>query len=162
MEKKKNKFKDFFTRLGIILGGSALCFGIAFGLNAYETHQDNNADAPIVNVKNENGIRIKQNRISETNTYSLTATVSPVEAYVSTVSCSVAWSSTNSTSISDYITLTTSDDTLTCTVKVLKAFTTQAVITCTSDMDTTKTATCSVDYVSRTFVNPTDCDYYLR
>ena len=151
MKKKINK-KSLFTKLGVVLGGIALGFGIAFGIESLVNNTKNEKDLnpPLVSVENEEGIRLRQNKVVANGATSttITATVDST-ATVKTVSWSLAWATTNSASVSDYITLTPSTDTLTCTVAVKKAFTTKIILTCKSNSNTSLTATCTIDYVGR-------------
>lgn len=79
MKKKINK-KSLFTKLGVVLGGIALGFGIAFGIESLVNNTKNEKDLnpPLVSVENEDGIRLKQNKVSANGTaLSVTATLSP-------------------------------------------------------------------------------------
>lgn len=67
--------------------------------------------------------------------------------YLQSVTYNLAWVSESNEEISDSITLTQSGTTA--TFSILKAFSTQIILTCTSDLDTTKTATATIDYVKR-------------
>lgn len=80
--------------------------------------------------------------------YTVTATVNDADGraqdYLRYVDFSLAWKSTNSASLSDYITMTTTDYTATLTCK--KAFTMQIILTAASTLDSTKKATVTLDY----------------
>lgn len=166
MKKKINK-KSLFTKLGVVLGGIALGFGIAFGIESLVNNTKNEKDLnpPLVSVENEDGIRLKQNKVSNNGSIiSVTATVSPSYANNKTVSWSLAWASTNSATVSDYVSLVPSTDTLTCNVSVKKAFTTQIILTCTSNANSMAKASCTIDYVGRNLEYnpgslPTDFDF---
>lgn len=149
MEKKKNKFKNLFTRLGIILGGVILGFSFAFGL---EILSNKSNFCLISNIENSDGIRLKQNKVAvDTSSLCVSAEITPANARDKTVSWSVAWSSSDCPyNISDFISLDYSDDSLNCWVNVLKPFEWQAILTCKSNMVPSVKATCSIDYIKRT------------
>lgn len=148
--KKKINLKSLFIKLGIIAGSTALCFGTALAIEHNNNKNEKDLNPPLVSVENEEGIRLRQNKVVTNGATSttITATVDST-ATDKTVSWSLAWATTNSASVSDYITLTPSSDTLTCTVAVKKAFTTKIILTCKSNSNSSLTATCTIDYVGR-------------
>ena len=107
----------------------------------------------------------KRNKVSNNGqSLSVKATISP--SYVSNkkVSWSVAWKTTNSQNINNYITLSISSDTLTCNVSVKSAFSKQIILTCTSQSNSSVKATCTIDYVGRNLETYSDCTsarYYI-
>lgn len=147
--------KEIFKLIGIILGGLAIFVLSIIGIVniANKSHKDDNV--PVVQVEQENGIRLRQNKVNQnSNTTSLTAVINPSNAFDTTVSWTIAWASSNSNLVNDFVNLEVdSDTTLSCDITVLKAFSTRIIVTCTSNMDTTKTATCTLDYVSRKFAD---------
>lgn len=82
----------------------------------------------------------------------ITATVQPSDATDQTVDWSIAWTNAASDwatgkTATDYVTVTpTQDGALTANVQCLQPFAEQMIITCTSRDDTSKSATCTVDY----------------
>lgn len=86
--------------------------------------------------------------------YILTATVLPEDALNKTLIWSVSFVDASSEwatekSVTDYVTVTPSSDTMTATVNCLKAFGERIKITATSQADSTKCATCYADYQQR-------------
>lgn len=90
---------------------------------------------------------------SLSDSYTITATVTPSDSTNQNVTWSMAWASTNSATVTDYLTLTSSG--LTATVTCEQAFSTQIIITCTSVDNSSVKATCTVDYVKKI----TDCSF---
>ena len=98
----------------------------------------------------ENGI----SPLAET-AYSLTATITPVDATNKEVDWAVAWVNPSDAwasgkSVTQYVTVTpTSDGALTANVECLQAFGAQIKVTVTSRENSAATADCTVDYVKR-------------
>lgn len=130
----------------------------------------------------ENGIRLMSATIDETNyedygisplaesAVTLTATITPSDATYKQVDWSVRWKNASSTwasgkTVTEYVTVaTTTDGAGTATVSCLKAFGEQIEVVATARDNTTRTATCTVDYRKRitglTQINITDEDEY--
>ena len=107
----KNK-KEMFKFIGIMIGCVSLFVLSIIGIVniANKTHKNN---VPVVLVEQENGIRLRQNKVaSDTDFLSITAEITPDNAVDKTVSWSIAWGTTNSNTITDYITIEVSSDTL--------------------------------------------------
>ena len=85
------------------------------------------------------------------NAYAVKATVTDDGGlkpdYLQKVKWTMAWKSTNSSDVSTFVKMTTNESTA--TFSCLKAFSTQIVVTCTSTLDETKTATVTLDYAKR-------------
>lgn len=160
--------KKILGILGLILGAVAVYFGIMFAPEIKGAFLGNNTEPPtqdveehekeltgdvVAGVQDSDMLRLtKKNKVSANGqALDVTATLSP--AYISdkTVSWSIAWASTNSATVTDYVTITPSTDTLTCAVSVKKAFTTQIILTCTANSNSNVKATCTIDYVDRKF-----------
>ena len=141
--------KSLFIRLGIVLAGIILGFGIAFGLEFYNYKQNSSL---ITNIENNDGIRLKQNKMAtDTDRISIIAEVLPANARDKTVNWSIDWSNhPGGTNLDEYFDLRITDDTLTCTIIMLKPFSNQATLTCKSNMVPSIKSTCTVDYISRT------------
>lgn len=150
--------KSLFTRLGIVLAGIILGFGIAFGLEFYNYKQNSSL---ITNIENNDGIRLRQNKMAtDTDRISITAEVMPANARDKTVNWSIDWTNHPSgTNLDEYFDLRITDDTLTCTIIMLKPFRNQATLTCKSNMVPSVKSTCTVDYISRT-VSPGQSDLF--
>ena len=113
------------------------------------------------NVKNFEFITLtKRNAISSNGTsLSVKASVSPSYISDKSVKWSLSWNPSYDFSswyggapkVSNYIIITPSTDTLTCSVKVKSSMPTYAILTCTSNSNTSVKATCKIDYVSRNF-----------
>ena len=102
----------------------------------------------------------KRNAISSNgNSLSVKATILPSYITNEKLSWSLSWNPSYDFSswyggapkVSNYITITPSTDTLTCSVKVKSSMPTYATLTCTSTRNTSVKATCKIDYVSRNF-----------
>ena len=148
MKKKINK-KGLLTRIGIIISSTALCFGAVLGIEYFNSKKELN-ESVIIGEIIDNGIRLKQNKIADGDTLSISAIVNPDYAYDKTLEWSVEWATSSTSNVNDYITLTPSSDTLTCTVAVKKAFTTQIRLICRSKANSMVFAECTIDYVGRT------------
>lgn len=114
-------------------------------------------------VSEDNGINLAVRRLSAVeyydygimplaeSAYTVTATVLDTagQKYESEqdVTYSLAWSSTKSDAVTDYMSLSQSGTTA--TVTCLKAFDTQITLTATSTLDTSKSATATFDYAKR-------------
>lgn len=93
------------------------------------------------------------NGVSEAaeSAYQITATVEPEDASDKTVSWSVAWKDPASEwatgkTVTDYVTVTASEDTLTGTLACMQAFGEQIVVNVVSNDNAEATASCTVDY----------------
>ena len=67
--------------------------------------------------------------------------------YLQKVKWTMAWKSSNSAAVTTFVTMT--EDGASATFSCLKAFSTQIVVTCTSTLDTGKSATVTLDYAKR-------------
>lgn len=146
--------KNIIKKIFLSVGALCLAIGSVFGINAII--KANKEESPlIVGGIEENGIRLKHNKIVASGTHtnilaSISAVVGPDYAYDKTVSWSVAWASTDSNNINDYVSLSISDDTLTCDITVKQAFTTKINLNCVSNSNNNVKANCTLDYVGRT------------
>ena len=159
--------KKFLGILGAVIAAAAIYFGIMFAPEIKDAFLGNTPEPPtqdveepgeptgdvVADVQNSDALRLtKHNRVSANGqALSVTATLSPDYIVDKTVTWSIAWKSTNSANVNDYITITPSADTLTCTVAVKKAFSTQIILTCTAKSNTSVKATCTIDYVDRNY-----------
>lgn len=159
--------KKFLGILGAVIAAAAIYFGIMFAPEIKAAFLGNTPEPPtqdveepgeptgdvVADVQNSDALRLtKHNRVSANGqALSVTATLSPDYIVDKTVSWSIAWKGTNSANVNDYITITPSADTLTCTVAVKKAFTQQIILTCTANTNKDVKATCTIDYVDRSY-----------
>ena len=146
--------KNIINKIFLGVCALGLVFGSAFGINALINRNLEHSPVIVDDVV-ENGIRLRQNKIvasgTDTNILaSLTAVVGPSYVYDKTVSWNVAWTTSNSANVNEFVSLSISDDTLTCEVNVLKAFTNNITLTCTANSNESVKATCKLDYVGRT------------
>lgn len=86
--------------------------------------------------------------------YRLTATVKPDNAFHKSIDWTVSWKDGNSAwannkTVTDYVSISVSADTLSANVACLAPFGTTIVVTATSQSNTNATASCMVDYVKR-------------
>lgn len=84
--------------------------------------------------------------------YKVTAKVKEKESntypdYLQEVTWTMAWKTTNSAAVTTFVTM--AEDGASATFTCLKAFSTQIVVTCTSVIDDTKSATLTLDYAKR-------------
>ena len=176
----------------VVVGSTAVVGAVSNGfqdwgrLSAPEQVQTNGAEEvksgfEVSNVQ-ENGIRLMRATIDETNyedygisplaesAITLTATITPSNATYKQVDWSVRWKNASSTwasgkTVTDYVTVATATDGAgTATVSCLKAFGEQIEVVATARDNTTRTATCTVDYRKRitdvTKFDIVDEDYY--
>lgn len=118
-----------------------------------------------LSVSNNKNVRLMSARIApedyseygispqSQDAYTLTATVKDGSGaapdYLQSVTFSVGWASSSSLDITKYITLNQSG--MTATFSILQSFNTQIVITCTSTITPSVSATATVDYIKRFF-----------
>lgn len=150
--KTSDKIKWILTLIAFIFVGIMLT-GIILGWFEKEDQpkqsEDNNI---IVTPTEQSAMRFNTTRAASTNSYTITATVTPIDATNTNIDWSIAWKNpasnwANGKNINDYITFTFDGNTATVTLKT--AFSEQAIITATSESDPEVTATCTVDYVKR-------------
>ena len=157
--------KKFLGILGLVLGAVAVYFGIMFAPEIKGAFLGDNSETPtqdveepgeptgdvVTDIVDSDMLKLtKRNKVSANGTaLSVTATLAPDWVVDKTVNWTLSWASSNSGNVADYITITPSSDTLTCTVAVKKAFTTQIILTCTANSNDKVKATCTIDYVSR-------------
>lgn len=95
---------------------------------------------------------ISLNMSSSNGSVTVTATITPSTATNKKVNWSLAWKNASSSwasgkTVTDYVTVTPdSDGSLTATVKAVKAFSEQIILTCTSRDDINVKSTCTIDY----------------
>ncbi len=95
---------------------------------------------------------------AETTSYTVTATIEPAGA-LQKADWSLAWANGSSSwasgkTVTDYVTVSTSEDGgLTATVTLVKPFSEQIILTAAARGNSSKTATCTVDYQQRLVVN---------
>ena len=155
--------KEILKFVGFIAGAVALFVGFIIGISYFANKSNKVDNTPVVQVQDENGIRLRQNKVAQnTDTLSVTAEVSPADCIDKTVNWSLAWASSNDNDINTYVVITLSTDTLTCTVKVLKEFSTQINLICKSNLDSNVSATCVIDYVSRKFSDTSQSSFMLN
>ena len=158
--------KKLLGILGLFIGTVAMFFGILFAPEIKSAILGNGNNGPtqdveepgeptgdvVADVQNSDMLKLtKRNKISANGqTLSVSATLSPDWILDKTVTWDVSFKGTASLFATDYISLNVSSDTLTCDVSVKKAFTTQMILTCTSNSDSSVKATCTIDYVGRT------------
>lgn len=95
---------------------------------------------------------------AETTSYTVTATIEPAGA-LQKADWSLSWANGSSSwasgkTVTDYVTVSTSEDGgLTATVTLVKPFSEQIILTAAARGNSSKTATCTVDYQQRLVVN---------
>lgn len=151
--KTSDRIKWILTLIAFIAVGVMLV-GIIFGWFEKKDKPEKQDDSQIVVTPQETLTAMRLNTARATasgNSYTITATVTPSDATNTGVYWSIAWKNessgwANGKSVSDYITLSSNDNSATVTLKT--AFGEQAIITAASE-STEVTATCTVDYVER-------------
>ena len=134
-----------------------------FGIAAAEPKQEvstTGSGGLIVGESEGNGITITAARTADVSTlsedsYTLTATVSPIDATYKKVDWSIAWANGESAwasgkTVTDYVTITpTEDGALTATVACTQPFGEQITVTCSSRYDFDKKCSVTCDYAKR-------------
>lgn len=146
--KKRNILIIAFSFLGICL----IAIG-ALTLNLFKS--DAQPGNLIVNTDEGNDyIRLTgiKRKISATSTevVTITATVNPNIVVDDTLNWSIAWNGSNSGTVSDYVTMTVSDDTHSVDIQFVKQFSTQIKVTATSNLTPAISASCTVDCYKKT------------
>ena len=139
----------------------------SWGKGDEELEQGNEEGGAVIGEVEENGISLMSAKIASADyaeygvsplaetAYTLTATITPSDAFDKTVDWSIAFDIPSSTwasgkSVSDYVTVTpSSNGSLTATVQCLQDFGEQIIVTVTSRNNSSAKATCTVDYVKR-------------
>lgn len=138
-----------FIAIGVMLMGIILGW---FEKKDKPEQQDEN-QIVVTPQESKTAMRLNTERATASdNSYTITATVNPSDATNTSVYWSIAWKNESSSwangkSVSDYITLSSNDNSATVTLKT--AFGEQAIITAASESNPEVTATCTVDYVER-------------
>ena len=166
--KKSDTVKWVLTLIAFIVVGVLLAGLIAGWFDKKEdapvavTEQTGAIDGGLsVTPVSANGIRLMATELSETesgNSYAVTATIEPAGA-LQKADWSLAWANGSSSwasgkTVTDYVTVSTSEDGgLTATVTLVKPFSEQIILTAAARGNSSKTATCTVDYQQRLVVN---------
>ena len=142
MDKRK---KRLFSGLATF----CICLGAIFISQSNKIKDLFNMDSVVVNNGESNKIKLAK---YSTDGQSLTVVASIDEEVTNRkVSWSLSWNGSNSATVTDYVSTSASSDTLTCTIAFKKAFTTQIILTCTSQSNSSVKATATIDYVGRDF-----------
>lgn len=146
--KKRNILIIAFSFLGICL----IAIG-ALTLNLFKS--DAQPGNLIVNTDEGNDyIRLTgiKRKISATSTevVTITATVNPNVVVDDTLNWSIAWNGSNSGTVSDYVTMTVSDDTHSVDITFKNLFSTQIKVTATSNLTPAISASCTIDCYRKT------------
>lgn len=152
--KTSDKIKWILTLIAFIAVGVMLV-GIILGwFDKPDKPEEQDENQIVVTPQESNtAMRLNASRAAASgNSYTITATVTPSDATNTGVYWSIEWKNgssswANGKSVSDYITLSSSDNSATVTLKT--AFGEQAIITAASESNPEVTATCTVDYVER-------------
>ena len=104
-------------------------------------------DSVVVNSQDNNGIKLAK---YSTDGSSITV-VATIDEDVTNrnVSWSLEWASSNSESVNNFVSISNSSDTLTCTITFKKAFTTTILLTCTYSENSSVKAVANIDYIGR-------------
>lgn len=130
------------------------CVGVF--TNTQKEYEDIDPNNILVESTNTTGIsltsRTRKMAMSDgmQTTTTITATVGPEVAADKTLIWSIAWSSESSETLSDYVTMTVSEDTFSVTLTYIKQFSTQIKVTATSNLTTSVSAECLIDCYERT------------
>ena len=132
-----------------------------FTINSINTKESNNSKL-ILQQNSCNTMKLSADY--EVNTLTLTADVSPIDAYDKTLNWSLNWTSENYGNISDYIGLRVSDDTLSANITYKKVFNGEIIVKVSSIINSSVYATCNLScYQVPTSLNlkPYDNDYSI-
>ena len=156
-----------FTLIAVLIVG--VIAAIFIGLNKPETkdtppiEQEQTENNLLIMPDEMNGVSLSMKAMSATdngvnalaeNSDSLTATIQPASAMQRAV-WSVAWKNSSSAwatgkTVTDYVTVTPAEEgALTATLSCVKPFSEQVVLTVNAAANTSKSATCTVDYQQR-------------
>lgn len=169
--------KLFAAITSLLLAASVITTGVCFGTGAWQLapkdepvqEQQGNEEAggAIISEVEQNGISLMSAKVAAADyadygvstlaetAYTLTATITPDDAFDKTVDWSIAFANPSSSwangkTVTDYVTVTpSSDGSLTATVQCLQDFGEQIIVTVTSRNNSSAKATCTVDYVKR-------------
>lgn len=135
-------------RLFSCLATFCICLGAIFISQSNKIKDLFNMDSVVVNNGESNKIKLAK---YSTDGKSLTIKASIDEEVTDrTVSWKLDWVDGHGSDFENYVSISSSSDTLTCTVTFKKAFTTRLILTCTSNSNTSVKATAYIDYVGRT------------
>lgn len=163
---KKNILKKKSVVVGSVLLASVILGGTVFGVvESLQTRQlaDSSVESPLdMNQISNRGIKLAA---AQTVTYSvdgkqeyesvlINATVGPADAANKTLVWSVAWKNASSAwasgkTVTDYVTVTPSEDTLSCTVACIQEFGEQIIVKVHVSSFESVNASCIVDYEQR-------------
>ena len=174
--KKSDKIKWIFTGVAFVIVFvlfAGLCMQL-FAKGEYKPSEwfqqneqsETQSDNAVVSNGTNHGVHLVSEKISREmfaeygispqveTAYTLTATLSPSSADVRGVNWSVSWANAQSEwatdkTVEEYVSLSPSEDTSSCTVSCLQDFGEQIVVTATSQDNVNVKATCVVDYVQR-------------
>lgn len=168
--------KLFAAITSLLLAASVITTGVCFGTGIWQVTPDEpvqeqqgneEAGGAIIGIGEENGISLMSAQIATADytdygvstlaetAYTLTATITPEDAFDKTVDWSIAFANPSSSwangkTVTDYVTVTpSSNGSLTATVQCLQDFGEQIIVTVTSRNNSSAKATCTVDYVKR-------------
>lgn len=172
---KIKKLRILCTSLLVILLAGAIVLSVGFGVYGMNTadwfkksqeqtdqalpdNEENDGGNPLIETIECNGIMLLSADepvvLSDGSiTKSLRASVQP-DGAVAGFNWSIAFANSSSTwakgkSVASYMTMTVSDDTQTVDLDCSQAFGEQIIVTCNSSVDSSKSATCTLDYEKR-------------
>lgn len=110
----------------------------------YNDFDINNVQTTIIETNN---IKLVKDAIGQ-KTSTIKASLNPSNVDGS-VSWSLSWKTSNSNNVTDYVSISKSSDTFTCTITFKKAFTTTILLTCTYSENSSVKAVANIDYIGR-------------
>lgn len=148
--------KRKITIASLIGAIAILCIACVGIFTNNHTKSDIDPNNIVVESNNASGIsltsRTRKMAMSDNmvTTTTITATVGPEVAADKTLSWSIAWNGESAETLSNYVTMTVSEDTLSVDVNYVKQFNTQIKVTATSNLSTSVSAECLIDCYQRT------------
>lgn len=148
--------KRKITIASLIGAIAILCIACVGIFTNNHTQSDIDPNNIVVESNNASGIsltsRTRKMAMSDNmvTTTTITATVGPEVAADKTLSWSIAWNGESTETLSNYVTMTVSEDTLSVDINYVKQFNTQIKVTATSNLSTSVSAECLIDCYQRT------------
>lgn len=151
--------KKYFNILSVFLI-VLVCFLTLTGCKSGVKVKDDGGDM-LIQTTEERGIHLsRRNAKNDDGSYTITASFTPSYATLNQLNWNLKFSSDDSLSCSDYISLNISVDTHSCSIKLLKPFDDPIILECSSKTNNSIKASCQLDCFERSYeVFVLDIDY---
>lgn len=129
-----------------LLSFALLVIFSAFVLTGCSNIEENSNSKLFATEVVSNGVELKMSRMSNSTNEMLeiTAEVVPSNASDKTLNWELAWSSSFTQPVTNYVSMKTSNDTLTCTLSLIQRFSTPITVTVTSNSNSEVSASCNL------------------